>query len=572
MTVEIVDIDLDIGENNEITFKIENSTFSTAFNLEHAGGSSKTALITILPRDEDVGTNFLNLSVHDGKGDSDFVMIEIETINVNDAPEIPIILNPSGKNNTNIFSVVDTIKFEGSADDEDFYIQNSQEVLTYIWRLEYTDGSDKTLELNRGTTTNTEPFNFKMVPIDFHLQNDPYNVRLLVRDEEKVERSVEVTITLSDDYDADLILDKWEKEYGLNPHNRKDAKDDFDDDGYNNLEEFEAGTNPYDKRDHPKDSSSEANYNWALILLAVVIVIVLIVLFLFVQKKRTAKVEDDIDQLAYPAEEGFEMELAKPMGAGAAGTADPGAGVGMGAGPMGMQPQAQTGTGMPGQSPGQGQGMQGMPNQQQFMNMNPMQRMQLMQQMQMQMQMRQQQQQQQQGQGGQGQGPGAGMGTGAESGAGMGAGMGMYQMQTPSDTQTSEKLQSGKVVESGSEQQLEPVGLKPQLPPGRPSEIDGDMPDSGLVEPDGRHAPLDSVTDEELGELDIEDHDPSTDSELTDTGNLDQEQAADPGTDEGQNGNGNDVEDGGEEMKCPNCGISVKSGWFLCPACKSPIN
>ena len=27
-----------------------------------------------------------------------------------------------------------------------------------------------------------------------------------------------------------------------------------------------------------------------------------------------------------------------------------------------------------------------------------------------------------------------------------------------------------------------------------------------------------------------------------------------------------------EEMKCPNCGVSVKSGWFLCPACKSPLN
>jgi type IV secretory pathway VirB10-like protein len=26
------------------------------------------------------------------------------------------------------------------------------------------------------------------------------------------------------------------------------------------------------------------------------------------------------------------------------------------------------------------------------------------------------------------------------------------------------------------------------------------------------------------------------------------------------------------DMKCPNCGISVQSGWFLCPGCKSPLN
>jgi hypothetical protein len=36
--------------------------------------------------------------------------------------------------------------------------------------------------------------------------------------------------------------------------------------------------------------------------------------------------------------------------------------------------------------------------------------------------------------------------------------------------------------------------------------------------------------------------------------------------------NGNVHGNGMNGMKCPNCGITVQSGWFLCPACKSPLN
>jgi hypothetical protein len=558
MTVEVNDIDNDIGENNEMEFKIENSTFSTAFNIYHAGGTANTALVSILPRDEDVGTNYINLSVHDGKGGSDYVTIEIDTINVNDAPNTPLILKPEDENNT--FSIVDTIKFEGQCDDEDFYILNSAEVLTFIWQLEYTDGSDKTVELNRGTTTDSESFSFKMVPTDWHLSNDLYVVKLVVRDVEKIERTAQVSITLSDDYDADLILDRWEKEYGLNPHNRKDARDDLDDDGFTNIEEFEADTNPYDKRDHPSTSEGEGDYGWlTYVAILIVVVVILLILFMFIQKRRHAKVEDDIDKLAYPVEDGFEMEMAQPMGPAPAQTTP-----------------AMTGTGA---APGTGAGAPGqmqMPSPQQFMALNPMQRMQLMQQMQMQM-MKQQQQQQQQPQQ-----QGSGMQTPGFAGAGAGVGMMPGQGQLSSQPVTGEKLQEGKLVEPTTDPHLEPVGLKPQLPPGRITETDENDLTGLESQPDGRHAPIDALSDEELGDIDIKEQeqleaggpelvagepDLLSESEISDSGIVEEEPAMDTDSES------ESIEDTGEnDMKCPNCGISVKSGWFLCPACKSPIN
>ncbi|WP_455392381.1 hypothetical protein [[Eubacterium] cellulosolvens] len=559
MTVKIVDLDIAIGIDNEIEFNLENSSFSSAININPSSASPLIAEVGFLPRDYDVGTNYINLSVHDGKGGSDYIVIEIETLNVNDPPNIPEILKPEGENNT--FSIVEDIDFQGQCDDEDFYISDSEELLNYFWKLEYMDGSDKVEELNRGTADSYEPFSFMMRPLDRHLQMDEYTIRLLVRDTEKEEASVTIKISISEDFDGDEMPDQWEYQYGLDYTDRKDAIEDKDSDGASNLEEYKAGTNPYDPTSKPKSEEVAVDYTLAIVVvIVVIIIIVLLVVFMLIKKKRAAKADsEDLSRLAYPVEEDFEMELAKPMGGGP----QPGMpGAGGAGGPPGM-PMTMT--------------------PQQFMAMDPMQRMQMMQQMQM---MMMQQQQLQGKQGKQGPGKGSTGGTGAGAGAGT-SGVGAGELKA-----TTEKIDKATLVESGKESQLDTVSLKPQLPPGKVTQPDSDQEQEQDVTapepaPGGRHSPIDSVSEDELGGFDL--------SEIDETGAgpalvagapgfMSESEIADAGITEaqGEYGSGDidleaklepdDIEAEEEEMKCPNCGTPVKSGWFLCPDCKSPIN
>ncbi len=74
--------------------------------------------------------------------------------------------------------------------------------------------------------------------------------------------------------------------------------------------------------------------------------------------------------------------------------------------------------------------------------------------------------------------------------------------------------------------------------------------------------------------MDLKDTDPESNNGLKlvkgKPAYMSEEEVKDLGiTDNNQEG---DLENQQNEMKCPNCGISVKSGWFLCPACKSPLN
>lgn len=58
-------------------------------------------------------------------------------------------------------------------------------------------------------------------------------------------------VKIEADADHDGLPNDWEKKYGLNPEDPKDAALDADGDGFTNLEEFEAGTHPKDKESHP---------------------------------------------------------------------------------------------------------------------------------------------------------------------------------------------------------------------------------------------------------------------------------------------------------------------------------
>lgn len=53
------------------------------------------------------------------------------------------------------------------------------------------------------------------------------------------------------DSDHDGMPNDWEKKYGFNPNDAKDALLDSDKDGFTNLEEFQAKTDPKDSKSHP---------------------------------------------------------------------------------------------------------------------------------------------------------------------------------------------------------------------------------------------------------------------------------------------------------------------------------
>lgn len=58
-------------------------------------------------------------------------------------------------------------------------------------------------------------------------------------------------VKIEADADHDGMPNDWEKKYGFNPEDPKDAALDPDGDGFTNLEEFQAGTHPKDKESHP---------------------------------------------------------------------------------------------------------------------------------------------------------------------------------------------------------------------------------------------------------------------------------------------------------------------------------
>ncbi len=477
ITVNVYDPDIAIGQNNDITFRIINFTFNNTVNLEFAGGNELTAKISVLPLNSDVGINYINFSVHDGKGGSDELTLKIDVKNVNDRPKIPKIIKPKER----LFSIVDSVSFECIGDDEDLYIPDSKETLSITWYL-----NDKKLktEGNRITLYFPEPF---LPNDDTEIEEGNYTIKVIVVDADGEMVSDQIDIMLLADFDHDNLPDIWEERYDLDPHDRDDAFMDSDNDDVKNIDEYEGGSDPRNPDSTPggKSSTSTGDSSWAIyVAIVVVVIIVLLLLFMFISKQRREKDElQDLDHLAYPTEEGSDMGLGKPpsksnlpsdAGAGPV----PGPGMGMGPGGMGMVPPMGAGLG-----PAPGPGMQPNPAMMQQMRAMQMQRF-------MQMQMMKKQQQ------GQGQGQQPQRSQSMQQAKGIGAGTGMGQ---------------------GNELELTGPELTPKLP----------------ARTEGRTSSIDPSSNDDASEQVSE-----------------------------QNNN----------MKCPNCGISVQSGWFLCPGCKSPLN
>jgi hypothetical protein len=464
ITVEIEDLDISIGEKNDILFKLENHTFKENVNIDHAGGQSLEAIISVKPTNQEVGYNYINFSVHDGKGGSDSLTIKVYVENVNDPPHLPEIIKPTELT----FSIVDEVMFEGTSDDDDLYIPDSKEELTYKW---YLKSGDSYIQLE-----DEEPYQIIRLefPTPFLPTNDEeidpgnYTIRFEVSDVAGEKQYAEIVIRLMEDYDNDDIPDDWEVKFDLDPHNREDAFADSDNDGFINIKEYDARTNPRDPNSHPEKPRGDSEDYTALIAIVavVIIIVILIVLFLMIRSKKKRKEDlEDLDDLAYPSEEYPESQISTPKGPG-----------GAGAGPGFMPPPP------PGVSP--------------EMHIQIMKMMQA-----------QAQQPQKPGVAGAG-GPGA---VGAGPGVGMGTGTGPKpQTNLPPP---------GAGPSTG-------IGVSPTLVAKLPPSQASSGPKTTTQSPSPTPTGSDS-------------------------------------TGKSENGNG---------MKCPNCGIAVQSGWFLCPACKSPLN
>jgi hypothetical protein len=470
VTLDVQDEDIRIGLKNDITFNIENHTFVNVVDIDFAGGTSLTATLSIYPLNSDVGTQYINVSVHDGKGGEDKLTFKLNVENVNDPPDVPEITKPEERT----FSITDSIMFVGISDDEDFdipkYIYNENH--TYKWYLK--EGETYT------EIRNTEPFDRVRIafPSPYLPYNDKeikagnYTVKLEVIDLSGESRFTEISIRLLDDYDNDNILDAWELNFDLDPKDRNDAFMDSDSDGFSNLKEFEVNTNPRDPNSKPysEESGGEDYTMIIVIVIVVVVIVVLLVLFLLMRNRRKEQeLLDDIDNLAYPDEDSSDLSLDTLKT-----TVGPAPGQGPIGGPMG------SGMGQMPPPPPPG--------------VSPAVHMQIMKMMKSQ----QQAQGQQPGQ------PGVGMG---------GAGTKPTSPHLGTGPGTGLQTGTGKGNEFAG-QQLPPAQLSGSQS-GTQQNFSGDTSTSG-------------------------------------TANI-------------YNSNANG-------MKCPNCGIAVQSGWFLCPACKSPLN
>lgn len=137
----------------------------------------------------------------------------------------------------------------------------------------------------------------------------------------------EADITVSTDGDNDGMFDEWEREFGLNFKDDKDANwdsdgdgltnadeyqydtdprnSDTDNDGYSDKKEIDEGTDPTDKSDHPaKRAEAESMQMLFYIIIIILIIIILALIVVFTRRKREKPAEEEEE--AAPEEEDWE--------------------------------------------------------------------------------------------------------------------------------------------------------------------------------------------------------------------------------------------------------------------------
>lgn len=117
-TINVTEID---GER----LSFENNISLSKFYLNYQNGS-----IIFLPSNADVGIIYMNITVIDKNNTKDTANITFIIENINDKPEMPKIISPL---HLNTFKTTGFIIFNGTCDDKDFHIEDSEEELRFIW-------------------------------------------------------------------------------------------------------------------------------------------------------------------------------------------------------------------------------------------------------------------------------------------------------------------------------------------------------------------------------------------------------------------------------------------------------
>jgi hypothetical protein len=83
ITIQVSDMDLETGGDDEITFDID----TTGIRIVLAGGTGPDLNLSYLPANEDVGWKNFTLNIDDNSGGTDSIDISILTANTNDVPD-----------------------------------------------------------------------------------------------------------------------------------------------------------------------------------------------------------------------------------------------------------------------------------------------------------------------------------------------------------------------------------------------------------------------------------------------------------------------------------------------------
>jgi len=238
-----------------------------------------------------------NITVQDSADVFFTVPIEIKVQNVNDPPDVPIILKPEGGQTIRVDE-------EGYVFVKGIFGDPDGDKLEYKWYFEDQDGN---IQLEEGE-----------VPLHVFDKSGIYSVTLEVSDGQYEKRTtIEILVdydpvnrdtdfdgrldSVDIDDDNDGMPDDYEKKYGLDPLDSSDASLDLDNDTFTNREEALFGNNPLDPYDQPEVEMEEREFGgmgkslvyWAISLIVIIAVVLFGIVFYLDHKEKKRKDEEE---------------------------------------------------------------------------------------------------------------------------------------------------------------------------------------------------------------------------------------------------------------------------------------
>jgi PKD repeat protein len=293
--MEDVNEGFEVGDNVEIE--------GSDMYLDYFGEWNRDFTVILTGDNSMVGEYEIEFAVEDNWGAIHSTTLELTIENVNDPPYLEEIgsgenryLLVSEANGDDKIYLDEEVTFAAGAWDIDLDIEDSDEVLTYIW--DFGDGDTESgVDLWEVSHAYAE-------------DGREYTVNLTVEDLEGLEVStslaVEVEIDADADSDEDGMPDGWENRYELDRFDETDAEMDADEDGVTNLQEFLDNTDPTnpnsfdpgssgdggegDEESEKEGSSEDSSFGWMLLLMVVsrLVVVVVVVLLVLMKKKAAA--------------------------------------------------------------------------------------------------------------------------------------------------------------------------------------------------------------------------------------------------------------------------------------------